>query len=1285
MRKFRRGDGVATVILKALDAAIADGDHIECVIRETGINQDGSTPGITMPSSEAQKALIRGTYSRAGLNPLQVDGDRPQYFEAHGTGTSTGDPIEAEAISQAFYPAGNSLKTPSPLYVGSIKTVLGHTEGTAGIAGVLKASLALQHGVIPPNLHFHHLNPRVAPFYHKLEIVQNTCKPWPTSSQITQRRRASVNSFGFGGTNAHVILEDYTAHGTAVLEDRTHLFTPFVFSASSENALYKTLEVMASFLECNPKLNPHDLAWTLRERRSLLPHRAYFTAASISDLYTQLIASHQDRNNSKLHLEVGPKRGGHAPKKLVGIFTGQGAQSPRFGAELVEKSLTARNIVLSLEAHLAALPSSDRPSWSLMNELLAESSSSRVHDASIAQPLCIAVQILLVDLLAFAGVKFSAVVGHSSGEIAAAYAAGVLTARDALYIAYFRGLYLDQVSSPNGRHIGGAMIAVETSLADAEELCDDDLFKGRIAVAAINSSSNITISGDEDAIDELQDLFDDEGKLYRRLKTDKAYHSFHMDPCSEPYIQSLRKYSVQVRAPPRDSETPCQWFSSVRCRVINVDEEPGLSDMYWSENMTQPVLFTQALREAIASCTSSDSCAVIEVGPHPALQRPANQVIQETWSDKLPYHGTLARGTDAVTALSNCLGFLWQHSDGLPFSLDNYERAMAAQKQEVGGHNSYELLKGLPSYQWDHTATYWSESRRSRRLRLRPEHYHPLLGHPTPDSSPQHLRWRNLLKATASRGNDLEGGESEMAWIAEHRIQGQAVFPASGFVVTALEATRALPSAISKVAPNQTKNLQLQLVEIHNLNIHQAVTLTTENNDDGVEVLIELADITINGQGTRVRARFTYSTARGNKDDMLNLAASADVSVLLGEDSRNQELLPARASRLPHLIDVDPDRFYASLADLGYNYSGDFRAMTVLKRNHNNASCSIKPKTRAACNPAGSNGKRQNNTNLLIHPTELDVAFQSLLLAFSYPGDDRLHRLHLPLRIECIRVNPAACTHLPDRTDSMNNHEADKESTLIDADAKVLYPSTGKHVSPRTPGFGGDISIFTRASAHAAIQVRNVQLVPIGGAAGEEDDRKMYTATKWVDTTLDGLADPDTDADYVYAKSSTARTARVALERIATFYLRRFDAQVSIDSPLRSTSEGDATAYYLEYARLVGASAEQGGQYDTMEDIQHLTAAHKALPDVRVMELVGETMPRVFRGETTMLEQFRETGVLEKYYADGFTTAPSGRWQANMVARIADRNPRLNFLEIGKFSFTTCLPKHPLPKSRSSF
>lgn len=321
---YARGEGVATVVLKTLRRALADGDTIDCVIRETGVNQDGRTTGLTMPSNLAQAALIRDTYRRAGLD-LHSPEDRPQFFHAHGTGTQAGDPQEAEAISSSLFPTG--FETDQKLYVGSIKTIIGHTEGCAGLASLIGTSLAMQNGIIPPNLHFSSLSPKVEPFYRNLHIPTEAM-PWPNLSP-GQARRASINSFGFGGTNAHVIVEAYEAQSPSPSHyGKLALFTPLTFSAASESALLTMLSDYFAYLGRNPDVKLSDLAWTLQDRRSTLPYRKIVAGTNLESLTTKLASF--VGSSTREHPDVSVRQSSLSRTlRILGVFTGQGAQWPR--------------------------------------------------------------------------------------------------------------------------------------------------------------------------------------------------------------------------------------------------------------------------------------------------------------------------------------------------------------------------------------------------------------------------------------------------------------------------------------------------------------------------------------------------------------------------------------------------------------------------------------------------------------------------------------------------------------------------------------------------------------------------------------------------------------------------------------------------------------------------------------------------------------------------------------------------------------------------------------------
>ena len=1112
---YARGDGVAAIVLKTLSAALKDNDNIEGIIRETGLNQDGTTTGLTMPSAVAQRDLIKRTYAKAGLD-LTKAADRPQFFEAHGTGTPAGDPVEAEAISAAFFGGKRGKEDElgdQPLFVGSIKTVLGHTEGTAGIAAILKAMLAIQHSCIPPNLLFNTLSPSVAPFYKNLEILR-TARPWPEVLE-NQPRRASVNSFGFGGANAHAILESYerpTKNAINGVGEPTPLFTPFVFSAASVKSLRSNLTEYTKYLDACRDVNPRDLAYTLRECRSVFPYRVSFPATTLDGLKSRILASLENESQS---VGVRAQSRNGMSSKILAVFTGQGAQYARMGAELIQYSPLARQRIQELESHLAQLPKQDRPTWSLEAEILADDSVSRMTESAISQPLNTAIQIMLVDLLRSANVHFDAIIGHSGGEVAAAYAAGFLTARDALCVAYYRGMVCKLAASPNG-NIKGAMLAVGTSMEDATQLCEDEDLAGRVTVACVNSSSSVTISGDEDAIEELAVLMDEERKFQRRLKVDNAYHSLHMLPLVDPYLEGIRRAGVKALIP--SSSRQLTWYSSV-FDGKPVDLSFELSDMYWVENMLRPVLFSQALKSAVSSGIVFD--AVIEVGPHPALKSPAAQTIQEVLQKYIPYQGALCRGIEAIEAFSMTLGTLWSHLGRENVNLESCEVAMSGKKQK------FNLVKGLPSYQWNHGTKYWQESRRSRHMRLRQQSFHPLLGDENQDSGPYALRWRNILKP------------SEMQWVEGHSVQNQVVFPAAGYIATALEAAKFL-----------TGDKPIRFIELDNFLIHQAVTFG--GNDASVEVLIELSQIS-RANIDLVTAKFTYLAALGGETTDLSLAADGQLKVFLGSPS--DALLPERQQAPPHMIPVDETRLYNYMDSLEYNFSGPFRSLSKLTRKLGRSICVAKRASSLDCD------------SLLIHPVDLDAAFQSIMLAYSYPGDEQLRNLHLPTSIAKIRVNPAVLIEQKYQHDCM-----DVDSTC----------NTAAGSAPGS-GFSGNVNIYFDGCPNAAIQVEEVIFKPVGTDAN--DDRKIFCQMDFVPSKIDGF----TAAENIPV-SEYETELMWGLSRIVNFYVRQFDREVPDDSPFRSESP---YCHYLNYARHMKGLLDRGeAKYarqewinDTSEDV----------------------------------------------------------------------------------------------------
>ncbi|GKT54723.1 hybrid NRPS/NKS cluster containing protein [Colletotrichum tofieldiae] len=1182
---YARGEGVAAVVLKTLSQALADGDDIECIIRETGINQDGKTPGITMPSAKAQASLIRSTYARAGLD-LSKAGDRPQFFEAHGTGTPAGDPIEAAAISHAFFgddAKSKSTDTHDTLFVGSIKTVIGHTEGTAGLAAIIKASQALQSGTLPPNRLFNRLNPKIEPFYSNLKIL-TAAQPWPRLPE-NGTRRVSVNSFGFGGANAHAIVEcadSYVARKVSVPSPRS--FAPYLLSAASETVLTAMIERLKSFLNSKQAagstgINMRDLAWTLCNRRSTLGCRTVVSAAKdTQDLIDKLDASTQSPavSSSAKVSETGIR--------IFGVFTGQGAQWPRMAAELIEDSPAIANIVKELDRSLQSLPARDRPAWTLHDELLAPKESSMVGIASLSQPLCTAVQIILVDLLRVAGIQFSAVVGHSSGEIGAAYAAGYLSATDAIRVAYYRGLHLKLATTK------GAMLAAGTTFEDAQELCSLPAFEGRASVAASNSPASVTLSGDADAIAEIQIILDEEKKFNRLLKVDRAYHSHHMRVLAEPYQRSLEECGINILRPTGG----CRWVSSVfTCEISDIPSHVSLGNAYWVSNLVEPVRFAEALEVLYLSTTVDGMFDLgIEVGPHPALQGPVKQTVQEyTAESPLAYTGLLERGKNGTETLSKSLGYIWQmFGEGL-VDFNAYESFCSGTQADKP---TFTVTKGLPTYPWDRSRTLWQESRLSKAFRTNKNRPHELLGRQILDGVPGRMRWRNVIK------------RSEIEWLEGHQVQGQIVFPAAAYVSACVEACMSAFSSDGSV----------QCIELLDFDIGHAMVFE-DDDSTGVDATIELGEIT--RSDNTIGARFGFHSTSSNDSLSMNTHASCRVVVVLGES--NAHLLPPK----PHdddeflLLDVEENRFYTNLDGLGFGYSGPFRALQGLRRRLGYAEGLIQ-------NPASTvdiNVQRP----LLVHPATLDSGIQSIMMAYSYPGDTMLRSVYVPTRFERIIINPALCADFAG------------QPVKVPFDS-VAFTGASKSVT-------GDINMYSpRGTWFKALQLEGLQTRPLSDPT-QSDGINIFTEMSWnvaepdAETAIEMTLVPPLDDELFFA-----------LERVAYYYHRVLGRAFS--SLERENLEWNFKRL-LEYNDYVLNSVASGTnpfardewKNDTKEIITEILDKYPQSADLRLMRAVGDNIVAVARKETTMLEHMIQDNKLNNFYEFGegfprYTSLPTG-------------------------------------------
>ncbi|KAK1473062.1 polyketide synthase [Colletotrichum cuscutae] len=702
---YGRGEAVNAVYVKRLSDALRDGNPVRAILRASGTNNDGRSNGIMSPNTYLQEALIRKTYEKAGL-PF----NKTAFFECHGTGTPTGDPLEVAAVARIW-------KDHDGVIIGAIKPNVGHSEGAAGLTSVIKAVLALENRVIPPNIYMENPNPRIPWDEAKLSVPTE-----PTFWPADRDERISVNSFGVAGSNAHVILDSYDDSGVSVRSPGKRLL---LFSAAHLTSLEKQVDQHKLYIETK-SADLDDLAYTLGHHRDHLSCRAYAIAneEGVFDLSSF-------------------KRKPTTSRRLILTFTGQGVHWAGMGKSLIETNEVFRDSIKKLDVWLQSLPEEHRPTWSMEKELSIDDDSSRVGQRGYSHPCATAVQIALVDVLASLGVRPDAVTGHSGGEAAAAYAAGSVTAEAAMAVAYFRGWLL-----VNGTVPPDTMAAVSLGPKEVEPF----LIPG-VVIGCENSHLNSTLSGDpvciQHYIDQIMRRHPDVKAKVLNLET--SFHSPWIEPLAGSYEELLKPYLVNAKAP------TVPHFSSVTGLEMT---EADFGANYWRRNFVQPVLFNTAMG---AMLKSNNNNLFVEVGPHPALQRPISEILRSVPDSPCEYITTLRRAEDTNLSMLRLAGELFVQ--GAPADMTTI-----IPKGRV--------LTDLPTYPWLHDVTYIDEPRNPSRYKQRKHTRHVLLGARVLEGNDIEPAWRNML--------DLKG----VPWLMDHIVNGQIVFPGAGYMAMAGEAMR---------------------------------------------------------------------------------------------------------------------------------------------------------------------------------------------------------------------------------------------------------------------------------------------------------------------------------------------------------------------------------------------------------------------------------------------------------------------------------------------------------------
>ncbi len=711
---YVRGEGVGVVILKPMRQAIADGDAIYACVLGSAVNQDGYlAEGYTVPNVFSQIALLNTVYADAGIDPSTVD-----YVEAHGTGTPVGDPVETSALGSVMgFERGEEQPN---LLIGSVKTNLGHLEGASGITGFIKGVLTAHHRIAPRNLHFNEPNPAIPWEHYRLEVPTESTRLDPGDRPLT----VGVNSFGAGGANAHVVLQELAksqTNGQAVgTNERVATANLYTLSAANRDALRALALRHADFLaESDHALD--DVACSAFARRSHYPHLMAVVGRNAKDIADRLRKfADGEVNPETLATTIAYKK----DPKLAFVFSGQGGQWAGMGLKLIERESVFRESMEEIDALFSKLAG-----WSLLTELRQPADDSRINDTVVVQPAVMAIQISLVKLYEYYGIRADGFVGHSIGEVAAGYASRALTLEQAVEVIYQR-------SQAQNRAAGkGGMLAVGLSLDEVHELIEG---REGVSIGAVNGPEMLTLSGDIEPLEKIANQLESRGVFHRAVKVEVAYHSHHMEPIKDLMLESLGHI---------------QGVQAARSLYSTVtgEREDGLhlNGSYWYENVRQPVLFTDAIREMLDDGFDT----FVEIGPHPVLVRGAEALIEKRGADAV-MAPAMTRKEPEVTVFLQSLARL--SARGIN---PNTDRLFGTGRHYVR----------LPRHPWQHSR-YWFEAPAATRVRLGPFE-NPFLQRQTPLVTEEGLAaWDGALSV------------QKFPYLRDHQVDGEIVFPATGHI-----------------------------------------------------------------------------------------------------------------------------------------------------------------------------------------------------------------------------------------------------------------------------------------------------------------------------------------------------------------------------------------------------------------------------------------------------------------------------------------------------------------------
>ncbi|NRO99001.1 SDR family NAD(P)-dependent oxidoreductase [Paraburkholderia sp. NMBU_R16] len=713
---YGRGEGAGIVVLKPLDVALSDGSQIYAVVRGTGVNQDGRTDGITVPNPDAQAALIEQVLARSGVTPHQIS-----YVEAHGTGTAVGDPIEVNALGSAI---GDKRASVDLCALGSVKANIGHLEAAAGIAGLIKSALCLSEGMVPPVAGLQTKNSKIPFSARGLRLP----KAAERMSGVPGERCAAINSFGYGGTNAHAILQEPPLGD----EDEEHPDEGYpgprqlLCSAHTRAALSALAAQYRDQLKGADARTLHDICYSAALRRTHHDMRAVIDATSVDSVIERLdtLAAGE--------VPAGVTFGEAVIKESnpVFVFSGMGGQWFHMGRELYENESVFRNVVIDCDEAFKRIAG-----WSIAKAMFESDDPSQIHETQIAQPATFVIQTALAALWRSWGIEPAAVVGHSAGEVASAYVSGMLRLEDAIWIIYHRSRIQKKAAGQ------GKMLALGLSASQAVERLKH--YDDSVCIAVVNSPRSVVLAGDESTLAQIAASAEREGVFNRFVEVEVASHSPSMDQLLPEIRESLDCVT------PREAAVPI--YSTVTGKLAVAG---SFDAQYWCRNIREPVLFS----DAISQIANEGHRLFVEVAPHPILSTALRECLLNARIEGGMVFPSLRRDKGELEVMRASFAEFFVSGGAIDGSRSPSWRGR---------------FHRPPSYPWQRQR-HWTEGDESSRDRLE-RCNHRLLGRRLESPVPT---WES------------EVGGASLAYLHDHVVEGSAVLPGAAYVDLGFAAQR---------------------------------------------------------------------------------------------------------------------------------------------------------------------------------------------------------------------------------------------------------------------------------------------------------------------------------------------------------------------------------------------------------------------------------------------------------------------------------------------------------------